>query len=92
MGGMIVDVVDPVADYAALMERLFDFPAIRAMFAGGFRMRMDAMCAVTGPYAVEILENRLGAARGTCGECHPLPDFGGLHPDPNPTWARGPAG
>ena len=88
MGGMIVDVVDPVADYAALMERLFDFPAIRAMFAGGFRMRMDAMCAVTGPYAVEILENRLGAARGTVGNATPLPDFGGLHPDPNPTWAR----
>lgn len=88
LGGMIVDVVDPVADYAALMETLFDFPAIRAMFAGGFRMRMDSMCAVTGPYAVEILENRLGAARGTVVNGTPLPDFGGMHPDPNPTWAK----
>ena len=88
MGGMVVDVVDPVADYAALMESLFDFPAIRAMFAGGFGMRMDSMCAVTGPYAVEILENRLGAARGTCVNATPLPDFGGMHPDPNPTWAK----
>ncbi len=77
---MVVDVVDPVSDYAALMETLFDFAAIRAMFAGGFRMRMDSMCAVTGPYAVEILENRLGAAQGTVstqrpcrisGECIP---------------------
>ena len=88
LAGMIVDVVDPVADYATLMESLFDFPAIAAMFAGGFRMRMDSMCAVTGPYAVEILENRLGAAKGTCINATPLPDFGGLHPDPNPTWAK----
>ncbi len=88
LGGMIVDVVDPVADYAALMETLFDFPAIRAMFAGGFAMRMDSMCAVTGPYAVDILENRLGAAKGTCVNATPLPDFGGMHPDPNPTWAK----
>jgi phosphoglucomutase len=88
LGGMIVDVVDPVADYAALMETLFDFGAIRAMFAGGFRMRMDSMCAVTGPYAVEILENRLGAAKGTVINATPMPDFGGMHPDPNPTWAK----
>ena len=88
LGAMVVDVVDPVSDYAALMETLFDFPAIRALFAGGFRMRMDSMCAVTGPYAVEILENRLGAAKGTCVNATPLPDFGGMHPDPNPTWAK----
>ncbi len=88
LGDMVVDVVDPVTDYAALMETLFDFPALRAMFAGGFRMRMDSMCAVTGPYAVEILENRLGAARGTVVNGTPLPDFGGMHPDPNPTWAK----
>ncbi|WP_054303512.1 alpha-D-glucose phosphate-specific phosphoglucomutase [Gemmobacter sp. LW-1] len=86
--GMAVEVVDSVTDYAALMETLFDFPAIRAMFAGGFRMRFDAMCAVTGPYAAEILENRLGAARGTVTHGTPLPDFGGMHPDPNPTWAH----
>lgn len=88
IGDMVVDVVDPVADYAALMESLFDFDAIRAMFRSGFRMRMDSMCAVTGPYAVEILENRLEAAKGTVVNANPLPDFGGLHPDPNPTWAK----
>lgn len=88
LGDMIVDVVDPVSDYAALMESLFDFPAITAMFKSGFRMRMDSMCAVTGPYAVEILENRLGAAAGTVVNGTPLADFGGMHPDPNPTWAK----
>ncbi|MGQ0610320.1 MAG: alpha-D-glucose phosphate-specific phosphoglucomutase [Paracoccaceae bacterium] len=88
LGEMAVDVVDPVGAYADLMESLFDFAAIRAMFAGGFRMRMDSMNAVTGPYAVEILERRLGAAKGTCVNAVPLPDFGGLHPDPNPTWAK----
>ncbi len=88
LGGMIVDVVDPVADYATLMESLFDFPAIAQMFATGFRMRFDAMCAVTGPYGTEILERRLGAAGGTVVHGTPLPDFGGMHPDPNPTWAK----
>jgi phosphoglucomutase len=88
IGGMEISVVDPVSDYAVLMESLFDFPKIRAMFAGGFRMRFDAMCAVTGPYAREILENCLGAAPGTVVNGTPLPDFGGMHPDPNPTWAH----
>jgi phosphoglucomutase len=88
MGDMVVEVVDPVADYAALMETLFDFDAIRRMVAGGFTMRFDAMCAVTGPYAIEILENNLGFPRGTVINGTPLPDFGGMHPDPNPTWAK----
>jgi phosphoglucomutase len=85
---MTVTVVDPVADYADLMESLFDFPAIRALFASGFTMRMDSMNAITGPYAVALLEGRLGAPRGTVVNARPLPDFGGLHPDPNPTWAK----
>ena len=88
LGAMEVEVVDPVVDYAALMETLFDFDAIRAMFASGFAMRFDAMSAVTGPYAHEILENRLGAARGTVVNGTPLPDFGGHHPDPNLVHAK----
>ncbi len=88
IGDMVVSVVDPVADYADLMETLFDFDRLRASFAGGFRMRFDAMCAITGPYATEILENRLGASKGTVVNGTPLPDFGGMHPDPNPTWAH----
>ncbi|MEY1554471.1 alpha-D-glucose phosphate-specific phosphoglucomutase [Yoonia sp. R2331] len=88
LGAMKVTVADPVADYADLMETLFDFDAIRAMIAGGFRISFDAMCAITGPYATEIIENRLGAAPGTVVHGTPLPDFGGMHPDPNPTWAH----
>ena len=88
LGSMEVEVVDPVADYAALMERLFDFGAIRALFAGGFTLRFDAMHAVTGPYAKAILEGRLGAPEGTVVNGTPLPDFGGGHPDPNPIWAK----
>jgi phosphoglucomutase len=89
LAGMIVEVVDPVADYAAMMQQLFDFEAIRALFAGGFRMRFDAMHAVTGPYAKAILEDALGAPQGTVVNAVPLPDFGGGHPDPNPIWAKG---
>ncbi|MEM6488421.1 MAG: alpha-D-glucose phosphate-specific phosphoglucomutase [Pseudomonadota bacterium] len=83
----VVQVIDPVAIYADLMRRLFDFPAIAALFAGGFRMRFDAMHAVTGPYATAILEGALGAPAGTVVNAVPLPDFGGGHPDPNPVYA-----
>jgi phosphoglucomutase len=88
LAGMTVEVVDPVTDYAALMETLFDFNAIRGLLQSGFRLRMDAMNAITGPYGVEILERRLGAPKGTVTHGVPLPDFGGMHPDPNPTWAK----
>ncbi len=80
VGDMPVEVVDPVEDYAALMETLFDFDAIRA---AKLTMAFDAMSAVTGPYATEILERRLGFAAGTVRNGTPLPDFGGHHPDPN---------
>jgi len=87
-GGMRIEVIDPVADYAELMESLFDFNALRRLFESGFRMRFDSMHAVTGPYAKEIFERRLGAAEGTCRNFRPLPDFGGHHPDPNLVHAR----
>jgi phosphoglucomutase len=84
LGDMTVEVIDPVQDYAALMEALFDFNAIHQLFnTGQFRMRFDAMHAVTGPYAQEIIERRLGAEPGTVINGTPLPDFGGGHPDPN---------
>ncbi|GIL03471.1 MAG: alpha-D-glucose phosphate-specific phosphoglucomutase [Alphaproteobacteria bacterium] len=83
-----VEIIDPVADYAALMETLFDFGRIAELFGSGFRMAFDAMHAVTGPYAKEILEKRLGAPAGTVRNFKPLPDFGGHHPDPNLVHAR----
>jgi phosphoglucomutase len=85
---MEVEIVDPVADYAELMETLFDFDAIRALFASGFSMVFDAMHAITGPYASEILERRLGAAAGTVRNGIPSEDFGGHHPDPNLVHAK----
>ncbi len=85
---MTVEVIDPVADYAALMQECFDFDAIRTLFSGGFRMRYDAMCAVGGPYAKAILEGMIGAPAGTVVNAEPLEDFGGLHPDPNPVNAE----
>ncbi|NTF08427.1 alpha-D-glucose phosphate-specific phosphoglucomutase [Agrobacterium rubi] len=86
--GMTVEVIDPVADYATLMEELFDFPAIRNLIAGGFKVVVDSMSAVTGPYAVEIIEKRLGAPAGSVRNSIPLPDFGGHHPDPNLVHAK----
>lgn len=88
LGDMEIEIVDPVDDYADLMAQLFDFDAIRALFRSGFRMRFDAMHAVTGPYATRILQEILGAPPGTVINSIPLPDFGEGHPDPNPTWAK----
>ncbi|KQT55007.1 phosphoglucomutase [Aureimonas sp. Leaf454] len=84
---MVLEVVDPVDDYAALMATLFDFDKIRALIAGGFTLSFDAMHAVTGPYAKRILEETLGAPAGTVVNGVPLEDFGGHHPDPNAVYA-----
>jgi len=88
LGEMQVKVIDAVSDYAELMESLFDFAAIRALFANGFKIKFDAMHAVNGPYAHEILERRLGAPVGSVMNGVPLEDFGGGHPDPNLTYAH----
>ncbi|WP_086995262.1 alpha-D-glucose phosphate-specific phosphoglucomutase [Rhizobium sullae] len=87
-GGMMLSVIDSVEDYTALMEELFDFGAIRNLISLGFRIAFDAMSAVTGPYAKEIFENRLGAPLGSVRNFMPLPDFGGHHPDPNPVHCK----
>ncbi len=83
-----VEVIDAVQDYADLMQSLFDFAAIRQLLASGFEMKFDAMHAVTGPYAQEILVNRLGAPAESLMNCEPSEDFGGGHPDPNLTYAE----
>ncbi len=85
--GQVVEVIDPVTDYVALMQTLFDFDRLSALLHSGFRMRFDAMNAVTGPYGRRIFEERLGAPAGSVMNAVPLPDFGGLHPDPNPVYA-----
>ena len=88
LGAMTVEVSNPVSEYAALMERLFDFNALARLLQGPFRMRFDALHAITGPYAHEIFEKRLGAPMGTVVNGTPLPDFGGGHPDPNLVYAK----
>lgn len=88
LGGMSVEVIDGVADYAALMQTLFDFDRMRDFLRGGGRMCFDAMHAVTGPYARHILVDLLGAPAESLINGRPLPDFGGGHPDPNLIHAR----
>jgi len=88
LGGMQVEIIDPVADYAVLMQSLFDFDAIRGLLTSGFTMAFDAMHAVTGPYAMRIIEGMLGAPHGTVRNGVPKEDFGGGHPDPNLTYAH----
>lgn len=89
LGEMTVEVIDAVADYAELMQSLFDFDRIRAYLSStAFRMSMDSMHAVTGPYAQVIFEQVLGAPAGTVVNGVPLEDFGGGHPDPNLVYAH----
>lgn len=88
LGEATVRVIDSVSDYAELMETLIDFDRVSRLFRSGFRMRFDALSAVTGPYAKAILEGRLGAPAGTVVNGESKPDFGGHHPDPNPVHAR----
>lgn len=88
LGGMVVQVIDSVADYADLMATLFDFNVIRGLLKSGFRMKFDAMHAVNGLYAKEIFIKRLGAAPDSVMNAVPLEDFGGGHPDPNLTYAH----
>ncbi|KQT44673.1 phosphoglucomutase [Devosia sp. Leaf420] len=88
IGDMVVEVIDPVTDYAALMETLFDFDAIRALFKSGFTMTFDAMNAVTGPYAKAIIEGILGAPAGTVINGVPSPSFNDGHPDPNLVYCK----
>jgi phosphoglucomutase len=89
IGAMVVEIIDPVSDYAGLMQALFDFDRIHALINSGlFQMRFDAMHAVTGPYAVEILENRLGITPDALLNAVPKEDFGGGHPDPNLVYAK----
>lgn len=88
LGDMIIEVIDPIKDYVEMMEKIFDFEALKQLFKKGFTMRFDAMNAVTGPYAIRIFEEILGAAKGSVVHAQPLPDFGGLHPDPNLVYAK----
>jgi phosphoglucomutase len=89
LGTLTVEVIDPVADYAQLMQSLFDFDLIRSFLSSGpFQIGIDSMHAVTGPYAHAIFEQLLGAPAGTVRNGTPLEDFGGGHPDPNLVYAH----
>jgi len=89
LGNTTVEVVNSVDDYTELMQSLFDFDRIRQFVSSGsFRMTMDSLHAVTGPYAYAIFEQRLGAPEGTVVNGKPLEDFGGGHPDPNLVYAH----
>lgn len=76
------------------MKSIFDFDALRTFITGQnvygrpIRLRIDAMNGVTGSYVNEILVNALGASVDSVVRTKPLPDFGGIHPDPNLTYAK----
>ncbi len=88
IGDMEIEIIDGVKDYATMLEGIFDFSAIKNLFAGDFTICFDAMHAVTGPYAKYILEYMLGAKSGSVINAIPKEDFNNGHPDPNLTYAK----
>ena len=88
VGELSVEVIDGVDDYLQLMQQLFDFDLISDLLKGSWPMAFDAMHAVTGPYAIKLFEQLLGAPSGTVRNGGCLEDFGGGHPDPNLTYAK----
>ncbi len=88
IAGSLVEVVDSVEDYAKYMSEIFDFNQISSLFQKGFTFTFDAMNAATGPYAKYIFEKKLGAPEGSVKNATPLPDFGGIHPEPNLVYAK----
>lgn len=89
LGKMKITVMDGIADYADLMQSLFDFDLMRDFVAmPDNRVIVDSMSAVTGPYAIRIFEEILNCPAGTVLRGEPLLDFGGGHPDPNLKYAE----
>jgi phosphoglucomutase len=79
-----ITIIDPVTDYAELMQSIFDFNLLKQSISSGYiTLRFDAMHAITGPYAKRILVDMLGAPEESVINAEPLEDFGGHHPDPN---------
>jgi phosphoglucomutase len=84
IGDTVVEIVDPVSDYAELMEELFDFELLRSALKRKICLHFDALNAATGPYANRIFCDMLGVSPECISNATPLEDFGGIHPDPNP--------
>lgn len=92
-GDLLVDIIDSTQAYTLLMKSIFDFDLIKDFIAkessrSGFKVLFDGLNGVTGPYANALFVDELGLSKDSLQHCCPLPDFGGLHPDPNLTYAH----
>jgi phosphoglucomutase len=84
IGTIKITIIDPVSDYAELMQSIFDFNLLKQSISSNYiTLLFDAMSAITGPYAKRILVDILGASSESVINAEPLEDFGGHHPDPN---------
>ena len=86
-GETSLEIIDGLKDYSELMEKIFDLDQISDFLKKDFSLIFDAMNAVTGPYAKNIFVKKMGLADNCVMNGIPLKDFGGLHPDPNLTYA-----
>ncbi|CAK9436525.1 uncharacterized protein LODBEIA_P10830 [Lodderomyces beijingensis] len=91
-GPIQVQVIDSTKDYVEMLKDIFDFNLIRSFIekskAKGFKVLFDALNGVTGPYGYKIFVEELALPESSIQNYKPLPDFGGLHPDPNLTYAH----
>ncbi|XP_061379038.1 phosphoglucomutase [Danaus plexippus] len=89
----VVEVIDSVKDYLDYMKEIFNFPLIKTLLEGSedkkkFNVLIDSMNGVTGPYVKRIFVDELGATEDNLRRVVPMEDFGGIHPDPNLTYAE----
>lgn len=87
-----IEIIDSTKDYVAMLKDIFNFPLIKSFIKSAgesqnFKVLFDALNGVTGPYGYEIFVNELGLDESSIQNFKALPDFGGLHPDPNLTYA-----
>lgn len=90
IGDVTVEVVDSVTDYVNLMKEIFDFESIKTFVRSNpsFKVLIDSMHGVTGPYVRQIFVHELGLPIESIMNVVPSIDFNGGHPDPNLTYAK----
>jgi len=93
-GPLLVDVIDITKSYVDFVKEIFDFPLIKKFIheqrdQKNWKLLIDSMNGVTGPYAKAIFVDEFELpADEVLQDWHPSPNFGGMHPDPNLTYAK----
>ncbi|CCF57949.1 hypothetical protein KAFR_0D03010 [Kazachstania africana CBS 2517] len=93
-GPILIDVIDVTKAYVEFLKEIFDFELIKKFIhtqrkTKNWKLLFDGLNGITGPYGKAIFVDEFELPENeVLQNYHPQPDFGGLHPDPNLTYAR----